>query len=312
METERKQNGRKWTLWILVRSAGVAAGMILIAVLFVIGRWQSRTGRVYLKNLTLRSEGEGFDSVWLQDELQKQWAAGAGKEDGDSQERGDTFAAWTQCRKETVQASGGGGNSIVDITAVYGSTGCVFPVGADVTASDPNGCILGRRLAEELFGSGRVIGEKLVWRGQEWIVREIVEQPSELCILQASEMKDKPDFDRISVALSEGTDRRRAGEEFLLRHGLAGQLLRWDYLYELGWLEEMIPSSWSDFDSWKENFREHGRALRLVRTTERSAVEETGLTFQRRGRILMICGILLTAAGLVAIGRSHAKKGKAG
>ncbi len=51
----------------------MAAGMILIAVLFVISRWQSRTGRVYLKNLTLRSEGEGFDSVWLQENRKGRW-----------------------------------------------------------------------------------------------------------------------------------------------------------------------------------------------------------------------------------------------
>ncbi len=287
-----------------IRKAIVAAaGVLLIAVLLAVGRYQDRKGSIYLKNLTLQSEEEGFDTVWLKEALRQMPEQEGDKENRDTNTRKYSFAAWTQRRQESVRPESGGRECPADIIAVYGASGCVFPVGKSIPASDPAGCILGKKLSEELFGSSHAEGQKLVWQDCEWTVRGIVEEPSELCLLQAGGLADQLVFDRISLVMKAGEDRRRVGEEFILRQGLSAHTLRFDHLYGLSWLKEMIPSDWSDFDGWKQNLEGHGEAVKLAKATERTVIEETGLEHQRRGMICIVAGIVLSIIGLGVIGR---------
>lgn len=282
-------------------------GVLLIAVLLAVGRYQGRKGSVYLKNLTLQSEEEGFDIAWLKEALRHVPEQNGDKENRDTNTREYSFAAWTQRRKESIRSESSGKDCSADIIAVYGASGCVFPVGRNIPASDPAGCILGKKLSEELFGSDHAEGQKLVWQDHEWTVRGIVEEPSELCILQAGDLADQLVFDRISLVMKAGDDRRQVGEEFILQQGLSAHTLRFDHLYGMGWLNEMIPSDWSDFDGWKQNLEEHGKAVKLAKTTERTVIEETGLSHQRWGMIFIVSGIVLSMIGLGVIRRRWKK-----
>lgn len=285
----------------------VAVSVLLIAVLLAVGRDQHRKGSVYLKNLTLQAEKEGFDIAWLKETFRHVPEQNDDEEDRDTNTRKYSFAAWTQCRKESIHSESGGRGCSADIIVVYGASGCVFPVGRNILASDPAGCILGKKLSEELFGSDHAEGQKLVWQDHEWTVRGIVEEPSELCILQAGDLADQLVFDRISLVMKAGDDRRQAGEEFILQQGLSAHTLRFDHLYGMGWLNEMIPSDWSDFDGWKQNLEEHGKAVKLAKTTERTVIEETGLSHQRWGRIFLASGIVFSMIGLGVIRRRWRK-----
>lgn len=148
-----------------IRKAIVAAaGVLLIAVLLAVGRYQDRKGSIYLKNLTLQSEEEGFDTVWLKEALRQMPEQEGDKENRDTNTRKYSFAAWTQRRQESVRPESGGRECPADIIAVYGASGCVFPVGKSIPASDPAGCILGKKLSEELFGSSHAEGQN--WSGR--------------------------------------------------------------------------------------------------------------------------------------------------
>lgn len=276
-----------------------ASGVVLIVTLLMSGRYFSRKGGIYLKNLTIQSEGTGVDKQWLQEALREDTEQqDDGAESSDTSPRKYSFAAWTQCRKESLRSESGGKNCTADVIAVYGPSCCVFPVGKNIPASDPEGCIIGKKLSEELFGSDHAEGEKLVWREDEWIVRGIVEEPAELCLLQASDQIDRLTFDKVSLAMAAEDERQQTGEEFILQQGLCAHVLRFDYLYGMEWLGEVVPARWSDFDSWQQNFGEHSRAVKLAKTAERTVIEETGLEYQKWGEILTVSGIVFVAAGL--------------
>ncbi len=263
--------------------------MTLTALLFAAGRYMGNKGERFLKNLTLQSAGQCFD-------------VSAKKDDGNV-----SYSAWTQCRKETLQSEFGR-SCDADVIAIYGDSGCVFPIGANLPAEDTEGCIIGEKLAEDLFGSGHAAGGKLFWREQEWTVRRVVEEPAELCLLQASGMKEQPEFERISITVKEGDNRRKVFEEFTLNQGLSAHALRWDYLYGAKWLLEMLPSDWSDFDGWKKNLQEWSRAVKLAKTAERSAIEEAGLNYRKRALFCHISGIICVITGLVIMWRTGTKK----
>lgn len=128
-------------------------------------------------------------------------------------------------------------------------------------------------------------------------------------MLQASGMSKHLDFERISIAVDKGIDRRKVCEEFILSQGLSAHALRWDYLYGVEWLEEMLPSDWSDFDGWKADLEEWSRAVEIVKTAARSSIEEMGLKYRRRGLFFNISGSICVIAGLVIIWRFTVKKG---
>ena len=266
----------------IVKGILTVSGMLLAALLFAVGKDQRIRGDRFLKNVTIQAEGEGF-------EISR-----------DPSGQDDSFSAWTQCRKEPLK-SGSGRTCDADVIAVNGDSGCVYPAGTNLPASDPGGCIIGKKLAEDLFGSDHAMGEKLVWREREWTVRAVVEEPSELCMLQASGIKDQLVFDRISIAVPEEDDRRKAVEEFVVSQGLDAHALRWDYLYGAEWFLEMVPSDWSDFDGWGENLKQRNKAVKYAKTAEKSAIEESGLSYRRRGVIFYAAGFFCVMAGLVII-----------
>lgn len=282
------------------------AGIVLIAILLAVGRDQSKKGSIYLKNLTIQSGTGSFDTRWLHEMLWKETGQKSdGTEEGGTGTLKYSFAAWTQCQKESLRSESGGKNCTADVIAVYGPSHCVFPIGSNIPASDSKGCILGKKLSEELFGSTHAEGEKLIWQEHEWIVREILDEPSEICILQAADRTEELTFDKISIAMAPEEDRRQTGDEFILQQGLDAYALRFDQLYGMGWLLEMIPTNWSDFDGWKHNFEEHSKAVQYVKKAERTVIEETGLEYQKRGRIFIILGILLSIIGIGVMWRYY-------
>lgn len=266
----------------------IAAVCILISCVFITaGLCQFKNGSSFLHNLTILADGSGFSTSWLKDIFVK------------SNTEEVSFAAWTELKGEQVFENNGSRHYNTDVCAVYGESGCILPFGQNLPVSDKQGCIIGIKLSEELFGNYNAEGQEIVWKDRVWIVRGVVKKPSSLFMAQVSGMADKIKFDRINIRLEREKDRRRTGEDFINRHGLYASVLRWDYLYSMAWLEEVIPGRWSDFQGFKENLKKHGKAAGLVRNTEKTSIEAEGLSCQKKGRWLAVTGIFFLITGSV-------------
>lgn len=285
---------RKRFEWIRERKKGIIKTTVLLclAVLFF---WQGSEARqaadCFFRNFTIQSEGEAWDCEWIRKAIQQQYFLTEG-EDTEEGEGGESFAVWTELAKETVSIGNGGNERISDVIVVYGSSYCLLPIGKNLFPEDAKGCILGAGLAEELFGGHQAEGQQLFWRGKNWTVRGVVEEPSHFLMVQGTEFVDSVSFDRISIARSGEEDGKNQGDKFISRHGLSARTLRFDHWYGWGWLAEMIPSRWSDFDGWKQNLETHQKEVEFVKNTDKSVIEAVGIEKYNWSLFCLIGGVL--------------------
>lgn len=214
--------------------------------------------------------------------------------DGGTGSRDDGYAAWTECRQETVRESIGGRAAKLDVTAVCGPSRYILPFGPNITEGDGKGCVIGKETAEKLFGTHLAKGQELTWRNRTWVVRGVISRPSKILIVQALDMEGLS-FDHISTSLAAGDDRRFAVQKFIRNSGINGRVLRWDYLYGSGWLKEIIPARWSDFSGWSRNWKQYRADREILEQTEKSTVEAEGFRMKERGTVLIGVGCVLFA-----------------
>lgn len=208
-----------------------------------------------------------------------------------------SFTAWTELKNEYASDASGTRRCDTDIIFICGSSHSLLPFGKNIPIEDKKGCIAGSKVVEKLFGTHNAEGMEILWNNNRWVIRQVVKEPSDLLLVQASGLTDKISFDKISVALPESTDKKLAGEKLASYYGITGYPLRWDYLYGIGWLREIVPGKWSDFDGWKQNMQEYKKAVDIIKNTEKSTIETTGLSYKRKGYWMVIAGIILLAAG---------------
>lgn len=256
----------------LCRLAGMCVSFLLAAVFFVAGSQYGRRADDFCQNVTFLAQG------------------GTG-----SSEAG--YTAWKEYKQESVRESIGGRTAVLDITAVSGPSRNVLPVGLNITEGDEKGCIIGYEAAEKLFGTRLAEGRKLTWGNRTWTVRGVVEKPSGLLMVQMGQDAGEITFDRVSASLAGGVDRRLAVQRFVRESGISGQQLRWDYLYGIGWLRELVPGRWSDFEGWKQNLTQYKTSRRILKQTEKSTVEAEGLTMKGREIAFFCLGCLFFAVG---------------
>lgn len=269
----------------------------LSAVFLTAGMYLHARGNDFFENLTIQAEGKGFPVLWLQSEL---------SEEGEKETV--SFAAWTELENEYILESLGGAGCKADVIAVCGSSCCLLPFGKNLPIEDTKGCIIGQGLAEELFKSHLAEGEEVIWRDSTWMIRGVVEEPSGLFMVQAAVLAEEIDFNRISIALGSKEDRKLVGEDFISHYGLSAHILRWDYLYRLTWLKEMVPGKWSDFDGWQRNLKEHNMAAEKVKNVKKTVIEATGLHYQKKGSGLFALGIILMICTICDIIHTQNKK----
>lgn len=212
-----------------------------------------------------------------------------------SQEENKTFsfAVWAELKNEYISDCNNTRRYNSNIITVCGSSYCLLSFGKNLSVEDKTGCIISENIAEKLFGNPNAEGREVLWNGTKWVVRGVLKEPSDLLIVQSSGLINKINFNRISIALPEGSDKRLTEENFTSQYMVTGQLLRWDYLYGFGWLQEMIPSKWSDFDGWEQNFHEYKKAVDIAKKAEKGTIEATGLEYKRKGYWFIMSGIVL-------------------
>ena len=162
------------------------------------------SGDGFLKNLTIEAEGDGFDSQ----QVEALFASKYSSQQGEGEESKSTaFAAWTEFGNEIVSEGFGGRNADTNVIAVCGPSYCLLPFGKNLAAEDLSGCIVGKSLAEKLFGSSQAKGQEISWRDRKWKVRDVVCEPSDFVMVQASGIIGEVSFDRISIIPEEKEDR---------------------------------------------------------------------------------------------------------
>lgn len=268
------------------------------AVCMTAGMYFHAKGNDFLRNLTIQAQQDSFPVSWLQAE---QTGEDEKEVAGPDTKKSVSFAAWTELENQSVLGSLGKGECQADVIAVYGSSFCLLPFGKNLSVRDSKGCIIGKELAEELFGSHLTEGGELIWREHTWLVRGVVEEPSRLCMVEAAKFAKEIDFDRISIVPREKEDRKLAGDDFISRNGLSANVLRWDYLYQIECFIDMIPGKWSDFDGLKGNISEYTRMRKLVKNAKKTAIEACGLHYQKKGNRFFVLGIILMLCAICAM-----------
>lgn len=280
--------------WIRKRRCRIVSLSVLLclAAFFL---WEGSTCReeadCYLRNCTIRAEGAAFDPGWIRETMQLQNDQTEG-EKAAKEAGSDPFAAWTELNRETVSVSNGETGVVSDVIVVYGPSHCLLPIGKNLFPEDDQGCILGVELAEELFGGRQAEGQQLFWREKNWMVRGIVEEPSHFLMVQGMQLLDEVSFDRICISLSNQQEGKELGDKWISQYGLSARTVRFDHQYGFGWLTELIPSRWSDFEGWKQNLEEHQKEVELVKNTDKSVIEAVGIDRYNRGLFCSIIGVL--------------------
>jgi len=245
--------------------------------------------------VTLEAEGESFAYQWIKSFFTEKSNENNAEKPAEEE---TSFTVWTELKNQPLFEDFSGRSCNADVIAVCGSSCNLLPFGKNLTKEDSSGCIIGKELAEKLFGHSQAEGKELLWNGQKWTVRGIVSVPSDILIVEAFKMADRIPFDRISLSLEKGEDRQLKGENFISQYGISAHVLRFDYLGSLSRVSEMIPGKWSDFDGWKQNFKEHKKAEELAENAKKSAMESLGLEDWKRGKQLVYGAILFLIAAI--------------
>lgn len=213
--------------------------------------------------------GQNADSVWQNVTIR---VKGFSMEDAQKvrmQEGCPAFTAWTEKEGQTVTDPKLGKSIQTNIVYLSGSSELVLSAEPVLSTQDENGCMVAVHTAWELFGSVEVVGQKIKVDHQIRMIRGIVNAPQTGIYMQASASMENVSFQRITL---EGKD-TEAGNNFLLRYGVDGTVIRMDYLRSLKSLTELVPGKWSDFDGWKANWRLREAGLRYIRKMHKFDIE---------------------------------------
>ncbi len=179
----------------------------------------------------------------------------------------------------------------VSVIEVYGSSRCILPFGKNLSTENEQGCLIGVRLAEKLFGSHQVEGQQIRYKDRNLTVCGVIEEPEELMICETMQPKEGETFERISIFLEEETDAYLTGKSFISQYGISGQMLRFDFYRDMSWLKELIPGKWSDFSGWKTNPEKKQQEIRTIFRAEKSEIEASYIKAFRARNICWIMGI---------------------
>lgn len=176
------------------------------------------------------------------------------------QEAPPDFTAWEEKRGETVTTTDKLKSAFdVSVISIRGSSENLIPYGKILWEDDKEGCLIGEKTAEALFGSHDVEGLIVCWEDRRFVIRGVLKEPGNMVLFQETE--DDASFSRINFRCPENSkSHRTAAEKFKNRYGLsmvrttsvrsAGVMGRLPSFEEL---LELVPGQWSDFDGWKRN-----------------------------------------------------------
>lgn len=159
------------------------------------------------------------------------------------------FTAWREEPGAWVTDEDGFRSTDTTVLRLCGTSEYLIPHGKILGEEDTEGCLLGERTAEQLFGSRRAEGLKILWCGRTLLVRGVLREPEEVLVVQ--ETGETTVFDWITLEKSGNTKER--ARKFKDSYGLGEMILT--HTGE-GWAKQvlgLVPGKWSDFSGWQAN-----------------------------------------------------------
>lgn len=210
------------------------------------------------------------------------------------------FTAWREEPEVWVRDEEGFRSACTTLLRLCGTSEYVIPHGKILMEEDTEGCLIGEGTAEQLFGSRRAEGLKVLWGGRTLLIRGVLREPENILVLQ--ETGETAVFDRITLE-KKGNNRERA-RNFKDSYGLGQMLLTHtgESLTEL--LLGLVPGKWSDFSGWGANME----SLKEERSAEEGLKKSIFERAEREGRrkafflwlgsgALLLCSMRLVKRG---------------
>lgn len=206
------------------------------------------------------------------------------------------FTAWREEPGAWVTDEDGFRSTDTTVLRLCGTSEYLIPHGKILGEEDTEGCLLGERTAEQLFGSRRAEGLKILWCGRTLLVRGVLREPEEVLVVQ--ETGETTVFDWITLEKSGNTKER--ARNFKDSYGLYEMLLihTGESLPErvLG----LVPGKWSDFSGWQANMERRREELAAEVGLKKSIFELAEQEERRKASFLWLGSgaLLLCSMGL--------------
>lgn len=203
-----------------------------------------------------------------------------------------TFTLWME-QKTAVEAEETQRSVTAEVLQIYGQSRLLLAAGKNLQPADREGCIIGEKLAKELFGSPRAEGQQLVLGQRRLTVRGVISAPGQALICEADITNETFAPDHISVAPREGEDTKTLVNGFVSYYGVNAAVLRYDYYLRPIQLEELLPGKWSDFSGWAVNVKSLKESFQTLDTAPKSCIEEAYMQMVRYSYGCLAVGVAL-------------------
>lgn len=174
-----------------------------------------------------RLDGAG-ELLWLRNEEGIR-AGDARKIQGELQEDGAAaeFVLWREQENTLLRNPQTGLSSQAEALYLCGSSRLLYPGEAVLDGEDQKGCLLGRKAAYELFGSGQAQGLTLYLGQTAYEVRGVLAEDSRRVVVRAGAGEV---LDQITARIPQGQTRQGAEQTLSAGYGIYGTPLEFDLL----------------------------------------------------------------------------------
>ncbi|OLR66413.1 Uncharacterised protein [uncultured Clostridium sp.] len=218
-----------------------------------------------------------------------------------------TAALWREHREGYVEGGAGRCSTSAAVLELFGDGGEVWPAafryGNYPARGDETGCAVDEAAADALWGSARVVGQAVLWKGKTYYVRGVMKGSGGLLLGQGGE--DAEPWPNLLLRLFQRGRALTAAPLLLVCYLPPALLGAGTVLWCAGapWSvpERFIPTRWSDFEFWVRLFSGGMEKLRGYLTL--AAVQRD----LRYGALAAGCALLsLTALALAVLAAERA------
>ena len=216
-------------------------------------------------------------------------------------------ALWREHREGYVEGGAGRCSTSAAVLELFGDVGEVWPAafryGNYPARGDETGCAVDEAAADALWGSARVVGQAVLWKGKTYYVRGVMKGSGGLLLGQGGE--DAEPWPNLLLRLFQRGRALTAAPLLLVCYLPPALLGAGTVLWCAGapWSvpERFIPTRWSDFEFWVRLFSGGMEKLRGYLTL--AAVQRD----LRYGALAAGCALLsLTALALAVLAAERA------
>lgn len=202
------------------------------------------------------------------------------------------FTAWKTASGQRLSGKDTGRSTVSDVLLLCGNSHSLIPFGKSLDESDTEGCLIGQKTAEELFGAHDVEGQQIQYDDRSLTVRGVLREPEDIVICQEGGVEQDAEFDHISIWRDVSQSIKMTEERFLGTYGLDGQVLRFDMYRDLKWITELIPGKWSDFSGWKNNIEEKKQEFAALKSAPKDGIALVYMRYVRLRNINWCLGAI--------------------